>query len=416
MVRLTRLAYLTPLAPVQTDTSYYSEELLPHLCRHAQVDVYTDDRLAAAQEVGKAYRLYGYHDLVQAGSYDHRIYQLGSHPAHLPVLQQFLRYGGVLVLHDADLSALIEAGRNGHGDGQAPLNGVRRTGGLWPFLQIGYNALLHQPWVPRRWQRDGSVLEQAAGVIVHSRAARRHIVEHYPRARVRQVPIGVRRPPAIDPLQARQALELPQEAFIAVSPLESTGKGELTVLLQGFAQLLERWPQSWCLLAGWSQPDSSLATVADAAGVSDRVRVVRCPDVAALYRCLAAADVVLSLGQAGCGHLPPSLLRAMSLGRPAVVPNCPPYDELPADCAIRVEPGTGVPAQLAATLWAMAAHPAMRHWYGQCAARYVQSEHTPAATARHYLEFLERLSLPHDAGEPGIAEQRPACAALHSRP
>lgn len=405
MARLMRLAYLTPLAPVQTETSYYSEELLPHLCRHAQVDVYTDDRLAAAQEVGRAYRLYGYHDLEQPGRYDHLIYQLGSDPVHLPILERFLRYGGVVVLHDADLTSLAEAARDGQGDGRSPLNGVRRSGGLlWPFFKSGYDALLQRQWLPRRWQRNGSLLEQATGVIVHSRAARRYVTGHSPRARVRQVPLGVRRPPAVDPLQARQLLGIPPQAFAVAAPLEQAEGATLAVVLQGLRQLIERWAESYCLLVGRAQPEGNAGRLIEAAGLGDRARIVCYSDLAGLYRCLAAADVTVSLAASGHGHLPPILLRAMSLGRPAVVANCPPYDELPGECALLIEPGAGEVAQLAATLWAMAAHPPMRQWYGECAARYVQAEHTPATTARHYIEFVERLSLPEVAEEPRVAE------------
>ncbi len=395
MARMMRVAYFSPLAPQRTETSRYSEDLLPHLCRRVQVDAYTDDRIAATQEVGRIYPLYGYRDFAaQLDRYDQLIFQLGSSPEHVPVYDLFLRFGGVVALHDLNLSGLIEAKTLAQGDGWGYLQELRRHEGLGPFLRTAGGALLHGQWPtprPARLEMTRLVAQRASGVIVHSATARAHLAARYPEAQLREVPIGIPQPPAIDAQEARQALGLPRDAYVcaSVGPLSDA---HARALVQVFARLLERCPSSLLVSLGEPPGARSLERLARALGVEGKVRLAGQVDLATLYRYLAAADAGIALGRLERGAAPSDLLRLMSMARPAVVPNCAPYASIPDCCIVKVEPGeAGVP-QAAAALWALAGHVPLRLSYGRQAARYVRTAHSLSASARDYADFVEELS------------------------
>jgi len=59
---------------------------------------------------------------------------------------------------------------------------------------------------------------------------------------------------------------------------------------------------------------------------------------------------------------------------------------------VKVEEGASEVSQVVAALWALASHPPLRLSYSRQAARYVQTEHALAATARQYAAFLEQVS------------------------
>lgn len=390
-----RVAFFSPLAPQRAETSCYSEELLPHLCRQVQVDAYTDDHIAATQEVGRIYPLYGYRDFIaQRERYDQLIFQLGNSSEHVPIYDLFLRFGGVVVLHDLDLSALIEAKTLRQGDGWGYLQEVRRHEGLASFLRTAGDALLRGQWPtpqPARLHMNRLVARRAAGLIVHSRSASERLAARYPEARLRRVARGIPQPPAIDPQEARQTLALPPDAFICVSVGRVVPEARLDVALRAFAGLLERCPNSLYVIIGEESPTHSLRRLARSLGIADRVRQPGSLDLATLYRYLAAADVGLFPGQEW-GELPDGLLRVMSMARPAIVPHCAPYAEIADQCIVKVGEGAGEVAQTVAALWALASHPPLRLSYGRQAARYVQREHALSDTARRYAEFLEELS------------------------
>lgn len=404
MGHMMRIAYFSPLAPVRAGISHYSEELLPHLCRRAHVDVYTEDRIAAAQEVGRIYPLYGYRDFCQAERYDHLVFQLGNSREHLAIYELFLRYGGIAVLHDLDLSELIGAHTLGQGDGWGYLWEVRRNAGLGPFLRTAGGVLLRGQWpapaehpTVRERHRPAptmnrSVIQRASGLIVHSREARDRLRACYPEARVREVPLGVRRPPAVDRAEARQLLGLPPEAFIAVSVGRLAPEKRIHVALQGFARLLERCPNWLYILVGETAPGYPLAELARSLGIAAQVRLPGYVDLATLYRYLAAADVGIGLHAPQPAQISAGLLRIMSMGRPVLVSGGSGAAQLPVDCALPVDLAAGALAEMVAALWALASHAPMRVWYGRQAARYVQANHSPAVSARRYVEFLEEVA------------------------
>jgi hypothetical protein len=221
MARMMRVAYFSPLPPVRSGISHYSE-----------------DRIAAAQEVGRIYPLYGYRDFSQAERYDHLIFQLGNSTEHLALYDLFLRHGGIAVLHDLDFSEIVGARTLGQGDSWGYLWEVRRNDGLGPFLRTAGDTFLrgalpgppqprperghegHRPGDHRPMNR--AIVQRASGLIVHSGQAREHLSARYPEARVRRVPLGIRRPPAVDQAEARQHLGLPADAFICISACPAT--------------------------------------------------------------------------------------------------------------------------------------------------------------------------------------------------
>ncbi|HOQ97310.1 MAG TPA: glycosyltransferase family 4 protein [Anaerolineae bacterium] len=391
-----RVAYFSPLAPQRTGTSSYSEELLPHLCRQIQVDAYTDDRIAATQEVGRIYPLYGYRDFAaQHERYDQLVFQLGNSPEHVPIYDLFRRYGGVVVLHELDLSTLLEAKALRHGDGWGYLREVRRHEGLGPFLRTAGDALLRGQWAaPQLAQLEMKRLvgQRAAGVIVHGRAAREHLAAHYPEAPLCEIPVGIPRPPAIDPTEAREALGLPTTAFVCIAVGPLVPEARIHVAMQAFARLSERRPGSLFVMAGEPAPGYPLHELAQSLGIAGAIRLTGHVDLATLYRYLAAADVALSLGHLKHGEAPAGLLRVMSMGKPAIVPSHPPYAQMPDHAVVKVEEGASEVSQVVAALWALASHPPLRLSYSRQAARYVQTEHALAATARQYAAFLEQVS------------------------
>ncbi|MEK7752682.1 MAG: hypothetical protein AAB654_12250, partial [Acidobacteriota bacterium] len=127
-----RLAFFTPLSPQKSGVADYSEELLPHLGRLADIDVVVGDYQPSSPDILRGFRVIrSAQFLAASSSYDAAVYQVANNLAHhgymIPCLEQA---PGILVLHDCcldylmlgltlrqgDLKSLQEILRPAHGD------------------------------------------------------------------------------------------------------------------------------------------------------------------------------------------------------------------------------------------------------------------------------------------------------------
>src|SRR5438105_6264084 len=103
-----KIAFFTPLNPVQSGISDYSEELLPALSgatvdgREVDVDVFIDRGYRPSnREITRRFDVLTGRTFGRVASrYDSVIYQMGNSPAHAYIYDALLRHPGVVVLHE----------------------------------------------------------------------------------------------------------------------------------------------------------------------------------------------------------------------------------------------------------------------------------------------------------------------------
>src|SRR5437016_1521258 len=100
-----KIAFFTPLNPIQSGISDYSEELLLTLAgatiaaQPVEIDVFIDRGYKPSnQEITHRFRVLQTSALSRLSSqYDSVIYQMGNSPAHTYIYKQMLRHPGVVV-------------------------------------------------------------------------------------------------------------------------------------------------------------------------------------------------------------------------------------------------------------------------------------------------------------------------------
>lgn len=159
------LAFVSPLPPQATDIATYSAELLPSLARHYDITL-------VSEEETTEHRLWGFPCLTpedflsQAGRFDRVIYQVGNSSFHRYQIETLLpRCPGVVVLHDAFLSALMHTSAHERGRPEEFREILLQAHG-YPALRFaeehGIEATL------RQYPCTLSVLQNAVGIILHS--------------------------------------------------------------------------------------------------------------------------------------------------------------------------------------------------------------------------------------------------------
>jgi hypothetical protein len=130
------------------------------------------------------------------------------------------------------------------------------------------------------------------------------------------------------------------------------------------------------VVAGPEDPALPLSRWAEGAGVASRLVRTGRLGMADFIRHLVAADVVASLRFPCYGEISGALVRALGIGRPALVTaGTPGAEEFPPGTVVPVSPGASEQAELSALLGWLAGDGARRETIGSLAAAHVRRWH-----------------------------------------
>lgn len=399
-----RVACFTPLSPVSSGISFYSEDLLPVLARALDLDLFVDGytpsaaaSLAAAGARVRAAREFD--QVARRRPYDAVIYQMGNGPAHAYMYDRALRTPGLVVLHDVVLHHLqlwmaVNRGRRREyaaqlarlygPEGQALARAVLR--GQTP------PALFDYPLVE-------PVLETARVVIVHNAASVERVRQLRPGTDVRLAPMGVPLP-ALPPRQAARArLGVPPDAFLVLSHGHVTPYKRLDVALRAFHRLSRARPDARFLIAGGESPNLGLDRQIGYLGLAGRVERLGFVPPETVADLLAAADCCVNLRYPSAGETSASLLRIMAAGLPVIVSDAASFRELPDGSCVKIPVGPLEEALLAEYLIELARDEPLREALGARAREFVANEHSLERSAAAYLDALAPL-VGHDLALP----------------
>lgn len=386
-----RVAFFSPLNPLPSGISDYSEELLPYLARHVEIELIVEGYVPTNAALGIFPRRTLDEFRARAASYDVILYQMGNSPAHAQIYETLLNYPGVVVMHDVVLHHLrawltLERGRTD----------AYRAALAEQYGEEGERAAEDE--IERRVISDRfalalnqEVVRAARGLIVHSAYAAREIQPLAPNTPLAMIPMGVPIPPLAGSSEARAALHLPSDAFIVAAFGEIHPYKRVLPALAAFAEFRTRHRDAMFLLVGRAAPMFDVREAARGLKVEDAVRVEGYAPRGVYEQYIAAADVCLNLRYPSAGETSASLLRLLAAGRVTFVTNADAAAELPASVCVRIEPDAFEEPLLVAYLTYFAENPEARAAMGERARRFVQEHHTLEGAAEAYAEFLKRF-------------------------
>ncbi len=383
------LDYISPLPPVRSGIADYSMDLLPHLARRADVRVIALPGPPPTPEVEAAWHPVPAEAAEAAEAVDGArlpLYHMGNNRYHEGVLRLALARPGVVVLHDLVLHHLRLDTTLGRERGREDFD-------LYCRLLAEDEGWIGEATARvKRWSAYGDapifalparriLLRRQRGVLVHGAWAARELLEEDPSLRVRAVPMGIPLPPRAEAEAGRRFRVrhgLPVDApllgsFGFQTPIKRTG----AVIEALAAPGLERVH----LLIVGETSGLDFEHLARAAGVADRVTHLGFLPFDQFGEAIAASDLCLNLRYPTAGETSASLLRVLAVGRPAIVSDFAQFADLPGAIALKVPPGPGEAAALAAALRDLLAHPDRLRAMGEAARAHVETHHAPEAAA-----------------------------------
>ena len=388
-----RIAYFSPLSPIRSGISGYSEELIPELARHCQLDLFVDGYQPTNVDITTRYVVRdasmdtGWRD----ERYDLAMYHIGNNPYHSYMLRALRQRPGVVVFHDAVLHHLLVEETLAKENRAAY---VREMGYAYgrEGVALALRVARGEREIPHfQYPLLDRVVDLSFGVVVHSQYARSLVERTSPGKLVRIVPLfstARTSPQKADRERARQRLGLEPNQFILASFGFATPAKRVEVALRAFRRFLEKRPGSRFLWVGEYPGWCDVPSLVCQLGLGGRASVTGYVDDETFSSYISATDVCLALRYPTAGETSAALLHLMAMAKPTVVTDTGWFSELPADCCLKVGVGPGEEDDLVATLERLADDGALRARLGKNARQHVLCNHRLEEAARGYAEFL----------------------------
>jgi glycosyltransferase involved in cell wall biosynthesis len=389
---LIKLAYFSPLNPIRSGISDYSEELVPHLADLVDIDLFIDDFEPANQDLFKRCAIYPIGEYAtRRWDYDVALYHVGNNLFHEAIYRTAMRFPGVVVLHDYALVGMVSSMTWAREDRGGFIRewgynygreGVARARNILDGLEAQ----------PADEPLNRRLIEASLGLLVHSDYVRRRVLTTYPLARVFHVPMPwvSHAPGSVTCQSARRRLGLEEEGqYIGCFGFMAPSK-QVEPLLDVLGDLSAQFPAARLLFVGeplsWYDPEPLIQE----RGLADKVTITGYVPLSTWYTYIKAVDLAVNLRYPTLGETSASVLRLLGEGVPTVVSDVGWYAELPDDGVVKVAVGESMRVELATAVTDLLSSPQRRAELSQNGRAYVAARHAVKTVARRYVEVLER--------------------------
>jgi len=390
----TRVAWFTPLPPVESGISLYNQELLPLLATAWNVDVFVDGYRPSAPAETEHLRILPAREFRgrrRREPYAAVVYQMGNSPAHTYMYETALRVPGLLVLHDTllhhlRLSMLLR--RRGAGRYRALMERLYGDEGAETAARVLRGQIPESLFA---YPLSEDLIRAARLVAVHSRFSAEQVRSLAPEASVERVPMGIPLPQLVDRSEARRRLSLPPDQFVIASITHINPYKRIDVVLRAVRKLRERLPLR-VILAGSVSPLMPLDRLISLYGLTGVVEHLGYVSDETARLLVAASDACVNLRYPTAGETSASLLRTMGGARPVFVTDDGSFREIPDGAAVKIPPDMLEETYIMDLLEALAGRPELARTIGRNARAFIEREHSLTAMVSGYHRLLEHLT------------------------
>ena len=389
MTRL-NIAFVTPLNPIPSGLSDYSEALLPALAELADITIYSECGTPANPQIADRFEVRPVRQLLRYHArHDLRLYQIGNSADHMAAFEMLRCLPGIVVLHEPFLHT-----------------GYRYMPTLRPYQrELLYELGALEPEAQARWAAETDrvalqaaplirrLIDSSLGAIVHSQTARQ-LIRKSTSLRATTLPIAVVSqpmplPPLVEPRTARSDFGWSADALLIGVPGTIDPTKEPALTLRAFAELSRQRPDARLIFMGDWPLDYGLSDLVRELGLGERVELMgRVEPLERLERAMAACDIIINLRRPTIGETSGTALRALAMGRALVVRDIGWFSEIPAAGSVKIS-ATAEVAELAQALHTLTTQPELRQKLGAAARAYIQTECDVAQVAQQYMTFLQ---------------------------
>ncbi|MBC8029283.1 MAG: methyltransferase domain-containing protein [Pyrinomonadaceae bacterium] len=391
-----KLAYFSPFNPQPSGVSDYSEELLPYLAAHADIDLFVDGFQPSNLEMLARFRCFDFGanpaSLERLPEYDAIVYHMGNdHRYHTGIVSVMRAHPGVVVFHDFALQDFFLGQAREQGDMRSYLDelevchGRRERAKAEEYVRRG--ATPPQAASPLTFPLNAGLARAAEGIIVHSEWSRERLSVIAPAVPTARINHHITAHAAAGSANHRDDKDSPVR--IASFGLITPEKG-IERALRALAGLRNEFSFHYTLV-GSAGNFPELSQLIQRYNLRDRVTVTGHVSLTEFEERIAETDIAINLRERPVGATSGSLCRIMAAGVPAIVSNVGAFTELPDNAVVKIEHGQYAEPLLEAYLRELMENARLRRQIGKNARRHVRANHTIEKSAASYVDFIREV-------------------------
>lgn len=388
-----RLALFSPLNPVKTGISDYTEEMLDDLSRHMDIELYTDPGYHP-ENTGlisrfpvRPFEMKSF----DPSRYDAILYHMGNfYSGHAYIHQALLRFPGIVVLHDYVLQGFYAERYDEDGDYEAYRDlQVRYYGKEGEAIAARVRDRSRLPiWeseVSFHYPLNEEILERALGLIVHSEFIGSRVRTRTNKP-VRVIPHHGHVLRSHDRAAVRSGLGVAENEILACSAGFVNKNKRLNIILAALNELKDL-PLRF-LIAGRDR-----GRLLEQYPGHDDPRIIRRGHLPLLEleSVIDASDICINLRYPTMGESSGSLLRMMGYGKAVLVTNTGSYAEFPDYCVIKIDPDLDEREMIKRFVRSLTEDKDFRLALGREAAAFVREECGIRRCASDYATFIKEV-------------------------
>ena len=346
-----KVAYFTLLNPLKSGISDWAEELLPHLKKYFDIDLFVPilPEEVTNESIKSRFKIFSIEDWQQHSSeYDFSIYQVGNNSLHEKFLNIFLKTGGVkiLELHDIALHhylaettvarkknneylAVLEYchGKNAVNEAKKFLAGQRPS--LWESESLKYSVIKH-------------FVDRADGVIVHSDFAKQIVKGIAPQKHVCSIPLPSKiYPESLDSAykNSRKLLNISDDEIVIASFGFATPSKRILQIIHQLANLKKFTKKKFSYYILGENRIPELIPTINNLELEDTVHVMGRVSAEEFELYCKASDLCFNLRFPTQGESSASLMQLLGFGKKVVVTDIGSFHDFPDFCVYKIRHG-----------------------------------------------------------------------------
>ena len=388
-----KIALFSPLNPVKTGISDYTEEMLFEMAKHFDIDLVIDQGYEPQNEKLRAqFKIIPYDsESFDPSGYDEILYQMGNnYQAHAYIYDSLKKHPGIVVLHDFVLQGFYAEKYYSDRDFDAYMRTQKK------YYREKGEAIAENLIRPKEfpiWEMaeafeyplNEEVLESAKAVIVHSDFVKDRVKERTQKP-IRKINLHGHEIKTFDRHQLRAKMDLGSQDILITSTGFINKNKRLGVILSALDEMDHS--HVTYLIAGRDKGGLLRNYLEEK---NKKVVIKGYLPLEELEALICASDICINLRYPTMGESSAMLLRMMNYGKPVLVTNFGSYSEIPDYCVLKIDPDIDEKEAVKRYVGALIDDEDFRLSLGKEAREYVQNECSIERCASEYASFIRSV-------------------------
>lgn len=396
-----KIAYCSPFNPIKSGISDFSEELVLELRDYANIDLFYNIA-PNNKEIQHNFEFFNIKELYKDNvrkKYDIIVYHMGNNVEyHKSIYEAFMKFSGILELHDFSLHNFLAGDTYVHNDIEAYVNCVRYCHGEngVQIVQRFLDGIARAPWETHALELtvNKHLIDNAQGVIVHSDMAKQMVRGIRPNVPVVNIPLhtpDINENYVLEKKSAKQSLNHDEKTLIFGSFGYATRAKRILEILEALAMYKEKVSNNFHYYIVGKVEDIDVEGKIKAHSLENNVTVTGFTELEDFKTYMSACDICLNLRYPTHGESSASLHRMLGMGKPVIVSNIGSFEEYPDDIVLKVRCDMNEINDIYNSICELTRKRTILRERGEKAYNYAKENCDLKINAKRYISFFEQL-------------------------